>query len=54
MRYGLKASVPLSALGRALKLELGYMMQSSADDDGRFTERNHILQVNAISSARLR
>ena len=41
-------------LARALRLELGYMLQSSAGDDGRFTERNHVLQLTAISAARLR
>jgi hypothetical protein len=41
-------------LGRALRMDVGYMLQSSADDDGRFTERNHVLQLTAISTARLR
>ena len=41
-------------LARAVRMELGYMLQSSADDDGRFTERNHVLQLTAISTARLR
>jgi hypothetical protein len=35
-------------------MDVGYMLQSSADDDGRFTERNHVLQLTAISTARLR
>jgi hypothetical protein len=38
----------------AVRLELGYMLQSSAGDDGRFTEQNHTLQLTVVSSARLR
>jgi hypothetical protein len=37
-----------------LRLEAGYMLQSSADDAGRFTERNHTLQIGATSTASLR
>jgi hypothetical protein len=37
-----------------LRVEAGYMLQSSADDDGRFTERNHTLQIGATSTASLR
>ena len=39
---------------RSRDVELGYMLQSSADDDGRFTERNHTVQLNVVSSARIR
>jgi hypothetical protein len=38
----------------SLRMEVGYMLQSSAGDDGRLTERNHVLQLTAISSARFR
>jgi hypothetical protein len=38
----------------AVRVELGYMLQSSAGDDGRFTERNHTVQLNVVSSARIR
>ena len=41
-------------VGRALRMDVGYMLQSSADDEGRFTERNHVLQLTAVSTARLR
>ena len=41
-------------LRRSMRMEIGYMLQSSAGDDGRFTERNHVLQITAISAARLR
>ena len=37
-----------------VRVELGYMLQSSAGDDGRFTERNHTVQLNVVSSARIR
>ena len=37
-----------------LRLEAGYMLQSSADDAGHFTERNHTLQIGATSTASLR
>ena len=37
-----------------LRLEAGYMLQSSADDDGHFTERNHTLQIGAASTASFR
>lgn len=50
-----RAAVALGVkVGRAVRMELGYMLQSSAGDDGRFTERNHVLQITAISTARLR
>ena len=41
-------------LSPTLRLEAGYMLQSSADDDGRFTERNHTLQISATSTASFR
>ena len=37
-----------------LRVEAGYMLQSSADDAGRFTERNHTLQIGATSTASFR
>ena len=37
-----------------LRFEAGYMLQSSADDDGHFTERNHTLQIGATSTASFR
>lgn len=37
-----------------LRLEAGYMLQSSAGDDGHFTERNHTLQIGATSTAAFR
>ena len=37
-----------------LRFEAGYMLQSSADDDGRFTERNHTVQIGATSTASFR
>ncbi len=50
-----RAAVSLGAkVNRGLRMELGYMLQSSTGDDGRFTERNHVLQTTAISTARLR
>jgi hypothetical protein len=50
-----RAAVALGmTLGRSVKMDLGYMLQSSAGDDGRFTERNHVLQITVISTARLR
>ena len=41
-------------LSPTLRLEAGYMLQSSADDDGHFTERNHTLQIGATSTASFR
>ena len=38
----------------AVRVEIGYMLQSSAGDDGRFTEQNHTLQLTVLSSARIR
>jgi hypothetical protein len=50
-----RAAVALGVrASRSLRLEVGYMLQSSAGDDGRFTERNHTLQIGAFSSAPLR
>ena len=50
-----RAAISLGVrVGRALRMDVGYMLQSSADDDGRFTERNHVLQLTAVSTARLR
>lgn len=40
--------------GRTTRFEVGYMLQSSADDAGRFSERNHTLQLTVLSTARLR
>jgi hypothetical protein len=37
-----------------LRIEAGDMLQSSADDEGRFTERKHTLQIGAISTASFR
>jgi len=37
-----------------VRVEIGYMLQSSAGDDGRFTERNHTLQIGVMSTAALR
>ena len=37
-----------------VRVELGYMLQSSADDGGRFTERNHTVQLTVLSSGRIR
>jgi hypothetical protein len=46
------------ALGMRLspssRIEIGYLLQSSADDAGRFTERNHTLQIGVASTMRLR
>lgn len=38
----------------SLRVELGYTLQSSADDVGRMTQRNHVLQIGVTSSAVLR
>jgi hypothetical protein len=38
---------------RSLRVEMGYMLQSSGED-GRLDERNHTLQITAVSSAPLR
>lgn len=40
--------------GGATRLEAGYMLQFSADDTGRFTERNHTLVLTVSSTARIR
>lgn len=39
---------------RSTRLEMGYLLQSSADDGGRFTERNHAVQIAVVSTAALR
>ena len=41
-------------VARTLRMDLGYMLQSATGDDGRFTERNHVLQIVAVSTAKLR
>lgn len=37
-----------------VRIEVGYMLQSSADDNGRLTERNHTIQIGVTSTAALR
>jgi hypothetical protein len=50
-----RASMGLGVrMSPTLRIEAGYMLQSSADDEGRFTERNHTLQIGAISTAAFR
>lgn len=50
-----RAAVALAVrLARVLRLEMGYLLQSSADDDGRMTQRNHVLQFGAYSTAGMR
>jgi hypothetical protein len=41
-------------VSQTLRVEAGYMLQSSADDDGQFRERNHTLQLSATSTAAFR
>lgn len=41
-------------MSSTLRIEAGYMLQSSADDDGHFTERNHTVQIGATSTASFR
>jgi hypothetical protein len=50
-----RATISLGArVAPALRMDLGYMLQSAAGDDGRFTERNHVLQIAIGSTAKLR
>jgi hypothetical protein len=50
-----RASMSLGLrMSPTLRLEAGYMLQSSAGDDGHFTERNHTLQLGATSTASFR
>ena len=50
-----RATIALGVrVARALRMEVGYMLQSAAGDDGRLTERNHVLQIAAVSSAKFR
>ena len=50
-----RAGVALGVrLARTLRVEGGYMLQSSAGDDGRMTERNHVMQIGISSTAAAR